>query len=121
MPSTNNVPVRPTIDAAITEAAFQTLLSMYPKQEKIFIAVRNAYLTRIPSDIIKQDAINKGIFIGRFIADSILKNRINDGSQINQTYIPSFQLGYHQVDPTHPKQGFLGVHWGQYQTIFIKF
>lgn len=119
MPATNNVPIRPSIDAAITEAAFQTLSCMYPKQQRIFTAVRNAYLVRIPSNIIKQNAINRGIFIGRFIADSILKNRTDDGSQINQTYIPSFQLGYHQVDPTHPNQGFLGVRWGRVKPFLL--
>ncbi|CAF4743574.1 unnamed protein product [Rotaria sp. Silwood1] len=119
MPVINNVPVRPAIDAAIAEAAFQTLSHLYPKQQKIFVAIRNAYLRWISSNIIKQSAINTGIFIGRLIADSIMKNRSNDGSQTNQTYIPPLALGYHQVDPTHPHQGFLGAHWGNVKPFLL--
>lgn len=121
----NNVPLmvnvsrRPAIDAAVTEAACLTLSYVYPRQQKIFVAVRNKYLIRISSDSIGQKAINNGIYIGRLITDSILKNRINDGSEINKTYTPSKNLGYHQVDPTHPNQGYLGVHWGNVKPFLL--
>ncbi|CAF3118313.1 unnamed protein product [Rotaria socialis] len=121
MPVMQNTSERSAIDAAITEAAFLTLSHLYPKQQKIMTAVRNKYLMRIPSDIIKQSAINKGIYIGRLIADSILKDRVNDGSQINQSYVPSLQAGYHQADPTHPKQGFVGAHWGNVKPFLLNF
>lgn len=119
MPVTRNVSMRSAVDAAITEAAFQTLSSMYPAQLKIFVAVRNRYLTRMPSDTLKQGSINRGILIGRLIAQSILKNRANDGSEISQTYTPPNEPGYHQLDPTHPDQGFLGVHWGNVKPFLL--
>jgi hypothetical protein len=38
--------------------------------------------------------------------------RANDGSQVDQTYVPIPLPGYHQPDPLHPNQGFLGMIWG---------
>jgi hypothetical protein len=55
---------------------------------------------------------SKGIAVGQTAAGNILAARANDGSQADQTYVPIPLPGYHQPDPLHPNQGFLGMLWG---------
>jgi hypothetical protein len=113
MPNVKNVAKESATDAAIMEAAYQTLLSLYSKQQPIFDAVRTEYLKQLKSNRYNQAAITTGIAVGKLISAYILASRQNDNSQLNMSYTPINLPGYHQPDPTHPDQGFLDPQWGK--------
>jgi hypothetical protein len=119
MPNMNNVNKESAVNAAIMEAAYQTLYALYPKQQTTFDAIRKQYLNQLKTDGNKQVGITKGIFVGQLISAFILTLRQNDNSQLNVPYTPIMFPGYHQVDPTHPNQGFFGVNWGNVTPFFL--
>src|SRR5262245_35765120 len=98
------------IDAAIGQAAHDTLLSVYPKQAAVFDADLADWLSQIPSGGSK----NMGIALGKIVAKACVKSRANDGSDVMMTYSPTDPPlpGHHQADTLHPNQGFLGPDWG---------
>ncbi|CAF3551906.1 unnamed protein product [Rotaria sp. Silwood1] len=109
------------VDAAIMESAYQTLSYLYPKQRPIFDAVRKVHLQQLASNNTRQVDINKGIFVGKWIASFILSDRATDGSQQDKIYTITMEPGYHQADPTHPNQGFLGANWGNVKPFTLDF
>ncbi|CAF1614509.1 unnamed protein product [Adineta ricciae] len=119
MPDTNSVFKESAVNAAIMEAAYQTLYALYPKQRPIFDAVRKAYLKQQKTDGNKQAGINGGVLIGQIIAAFILADRENDGSKVDKAYTLIKLPGYHQPDPTHPNQSFLGVNWGNVRPFLL--
>jgi hypothetical protein len=96
-----------SIEAAVAQAAHDTLVAMYPNQSEMFDEALDNALAGIPPD-----RARKGVAVGRDAAKNILKARKKDGSQMVGSYIPNFLPGYHQVDPLHPGQGFLDPAWG---------
>ncbi|CAF4888314.1 unnamed protein product [Rotaria sp. Silwood1] len=116
-----NISRESAVDAAIMESAYQTLSYLYPKQRPIFDAVRKFHWQRIVSDNRRQVNINNGVFVGKWIASFILNDRATDGSQKGKTYTPTMEPGYHQTDPTHPDQGFLGANWGSVEPFTLDF
>ena len=119
MPNMHNVHKESAVNGAIMEAAYQTLFVMYPKQQAIFDAVRKHYLRQLRMDGNRPIGINAGILVGKLISESILTKRQNDGSKVNVPFISMNRPGYHQQDPTHPNQGFLGVNWGNVQPFLL--
>jgi hypothetical protein len=113
MPNVKNVAKESATDAAIMEAAYQTLLSLYSKQQPIFDAVRTEYLKQLSSNGNNEGPIVIGIVVGKLISAYILGSRQHDNSQLNMSYTPINLPGYHQPDPTHPNQGFLDPQWGK--------
>ena len=102
-----------SIDAAVAEAAYTTLLSLYPYQKPYFDTQLAASLQNIPttSEI-------EGLAVGQTVADAILAARANDGSQtdaagqpVNYTYgqLP----GQWRADPLHPNAAPLTPDWGK--------
>jgi hypothetical protein len=117
VPNMGGVSKQPAAVAAIMEAAYQTLLVLYPQQQTMFDAVHAAYLKQLPTNIV---AVTNGILIGQLFAFFILSNRANDKSQVNGVYTPNNLPGYHLPDPTHPNQGYLGVSWGNVTPFIIQ-
>ena len=113
MPNTKHVDKQTAVNAAIMEAAYQTLRCMYPKQRAIFDEVRQQYRNELKTNGNKQVAIQTGILVGRLISESILTRRQYDNSQLNMSYTPTMLPGYHRLDPTHPDQGFVSPGWGK--------
>ena len=96
-------------DAAAVEAAYQTLVALYPAQKTTFDAQRTRSLAEIPDDA----AEDKGVALGKYVADQILVKRSNDGA--DRAQIP-YTLGTGQGDwrPTPPNfQPPLLPGWGQ--------
>ena len=120
LPSTHNVPKETTMIVAITEAAYQTLYALYPKQNTLFDAIRTAYLNKIKEGNPPQDAIDTGVAIGQKIANTILNDRVNDGSNATGNYTPNLLPGYHVVDPTRPTQGYDSPYWGSVKPFIVK-
>lgn len=119
LPNTSNLDKESATNAAIMEAAYQTLLVLYPQQRPIFHAVRQQYFRQLKSNGNRKRAINVGVLIGQSVAQFILANRENDGSRETVPYTPVDSPGYHQADPTHPNQGFLGAHWGNVRPFLL--
>jgi vanadium-dependent haloperoxidase-like protein len=89
-------------DAAIVQAAGDTLIALFPFQAKIIEAIQRTDLKRVPNGPAKA----AGIRIGRLAAKKILEKRSNDGSQqsdlrydVPDGYSPNPALGKWRQDP----------------------
>ena len=96
------------IDAAVGQAAHDTLASVYHKQSAVFDADLSSWLAQIPNG----KAENLGIALGKTVAKAVLAARANDGSDVMMTFPLSTDPGKHQPDPLHPNQGLLSPDWG---------
>ncbi len=97
-----------SLEAAVAQAAHDTLVQLYPSQ----IAMFDAALTSTIGNAPKGRAENKGIAVGQYVAAAILADRADDGSNLTQEHDPIGLPGHHQPDPLHPDQGFLTPKWG---------
>ena len=120
LPNTDNVHKKSAVNAAIMEAAYQTLSALYSKQQAIFDAIREEFLGQLDKNGKKQAAIDTGILVGQSIAAFILADRQNDGSQVKVPYTPIMLPGFHQVDPIHPNQGFAAPNWGNVKPFLLE-
>ena len=102
-----------SIDVAISQAAHDTLVSLFPSQTATFDAALAQDLAAEHSD--KKRA--NGIDLGQRAAAAILAMRVNDGAQIPEPrvgvdYFPSDQPGHWRQDPISLIPLALGAHWG---------
>lgn len=97
-----------SLDAAVAQAAYETLTALYPKQASLFKPSLERYLALIRNS----QAKDKGKAIGSQVAKDILRLRQFDGSAANVKYVPTGKPGIHDVDPINPTQGFLDPGWG---------
>ena len=95
--------------AAVSQAARDTLVAMYPHQQALIDTKLNQSLAQVPNG--RKET--RGINVGKFVAQAILQARANDGSEIVGQYIPDGEPGHHNVDPLNPNQGFLTPAWGE--------
>lgn len=100
--------------AAIMEAGYQTLLSLFSEQKALFHEIRAAFLQSLDSDDDDDQEVNVkfGINIGQKIARAILKERSADRSDATSNYTARPEPGYHRADPTVPNQLPHAPHWG---------
>lgn len=102
------------IDAAVGQAAHDTLAAMYPGQADAIDEALADWLSQIPNG----KAENLGIALGKTVADAILASRENDGAFASSDYAMHIgAVGHHQPDPvtfeeTGVTQGVLGPEWG---------
>jgi hypothetical protein len=91
-------------DAAVAQAAHDTLVALYPSQKAMFDRSLNFSLLIIPNCA----AETRGRDVGRFVAQEILAARADDGTDqvMEPGYVPNGLPGFHDVDPLHPGQGF---------------
>lgn len=94
--------------AAVSKAALDSLVSLYPKQAARFQTAYSSAMDSVPNG----PARNRGIELGTLVANAILANRSNDNSNLNLPYTFKNHPGYHQPDPLHPNQGAYVPHWG---------
>jgi hypothetical protein len=103
-----------SIDAAIGQAAHDTLVALYPAQSTSLDALLATDLGRIKNGIAKAN----GIDLGKRAASAILSLRANDGSAhpevfIGVDYTTSDLPGHWRMDPISQIPIALGVHWGE--------
>jgi hypothetical protein len=103
-----------SVDAAIAQAARDTLAAMYPSQTPTF----DAYLAEDLRAVRNAHQKANGIDLGQRTAGAILAMRLNDGSQIPEPhvgvdYFPSDQPGHWRQDPISLIPLALGAHWGE--------
>ncbi|MEX0677595.1 MAG: hypothetical protein WD063_11000 [Pirellulales bacterium] len=91
-------------DAAVAQAAHNTLEALYPAQEALFDAALTQTLDRIRNGIPE----SLGRAVGAYVAHRILRVREDDGAAdlANNTYVWNGELGFHKADPLHPDQGY---------------
>jgi hypothetical protein len=109
-----------SMDAAVAEAAYTALVSLYPYQQPYFQSELAASLQGIPM----QSAVD-GAAVGIAVADYILAARANDGSQIDAVGQPVHytygQLpGEWRPDPLHPNATPLTPDWGKVTPFVIQ-
>jgi hypothetical protein len=97
--------------AAVASAATLTLISLYSRQKDVFLKKQQEFLMKLKGN---NPAIDLGIAWGSLVANKILADRKNDGSDAPDTlYTPNTEPGRHRPDPVNPTQGFLGPLWGK--------
>jgi hypothetical protein len=90
-------------DAAVAQAAHDTLVALYPSQRDLFDDALYETLTGIPNGWRE----SHGRIAGAFVARKLLAHRAHDGSDdIGGEYLPNGAPGFHDVDPLHTDQGF---------------
>lgn len=113
-----NVPVKgvpASIDAAVSEAGYTTLIDLYPKQKSYINASYKSFMAQVPPGPAKL----LGTSIGKVTATQNLLARRRDGSDKEIAYTPNSQPGYHRPDPINPNQGFWGPNWGNVKPMVL--
>jgi hypothetical protein len=113
-------PRNASINAAVAEAAYTTLVNLYPYQKPYFDSKLAASLKGIP--LIPEI---EGLAVGGIIATIELALRSNDGSQVDTAGKPVHytygQLpGEWRADPLHPKATPLTPDWGGVRPFIIQ-
>ena len=103
-----------SMQAAISEAAHDTLAALYPSQEASF----DARLAENLDGIHNEKAEAKGIDLGKRAAAAILALRAHDGSQHSEPFVGIDYLtcdlpGMWRQDPISRIPLALGGHWGE--------
>jgi hypothetical protein len=106
-----------SMDAAIAQAAHDTLVALYPSQAASFDASLADDLAKIDN---KKQKTN-GIALGQNAAAAILAMRVGDGSEIPEPhvghnvgdYVTSDLAGHWRQDPISLIPLALGAHWGE--------
>jgi hypothetical protein len=113
-------PAGASINAAIEQAAHDTLVDLFPSQLMTFDALLAEDLSKIPNGRAKTD----GIDLGRRAAAAILALRANDGSQYDEElygheYVPAVGPGKWRQDPISDIPIALGSRWSELVTPFV--
>jgi hypothetical protein len=109
-----------SVEAAVAQAANDTLSAMFPSQANEFAAELVKDLAGLPDG----DGKIKGIELGKKAASLILDQRRFDGSdQLSQSpeYNFSQEPGKWRVDPLNPNQKAMGVNWDKVRPFAIDF
>jgi hypothetical protein len=106
-------PLLASVDAAIAQAAHDTLVDLFPSQRASFDEELARDLAQLQNLPIKAD----GITVGRRAAAAILSLRSGDGSQhaeplLEEDYIPGDEPGIWRQDPVSELPVALGAQWG---------
>jgi hypothetical protein len=102
------------MQAAISQAAHDTLVALFPAQTSSF----DGWLAEDLAGLNNKDAKANGIDLGQRAAGAILALRAKDGSEhpeplMNIEFIPSDLPGYWRQDPISLIPLALGAHWGE--------
>jgi len=105
-----------SMDAAIVQAAHDTLIALFPSQASKFDSLRADDLSQIPPGAGNTKA--RGIDLGKSAAAAILSMRHNDGSEIADPrfgidFFTSGEPGIWQQDPIGLSTLALGAFWGE--------
>jgi hypothetical protein len=103
-----------SMDAAIAQAACDTLDAVFPSQKAAFDAVLATELSKIPAGAARTD----GIDLGHRAAAAILALRANDGSAVAEPrvgieFLTSNAAGKWRQDPISQSPIALGAYWSQ--------
>jgi PAP2 superfamily protein len=110
-----------SLEAAIAQAAHDTLVALYPSQATRF----DMFLAEDLAEIHRQNQKTNGIDLGQRAAAAILALRVNDGSQVPEPhvgvdYFTSNLAGHWRQDPVSLIPLALGAHWGECKTFVLQ-
>jgi hypothetical protein len=110
-----------SFDAAVAQAAHDTLAALFPSQAASFASALAGDLSRIREGAPKA----RGIELGARAAAAILALRAADGSQhpepvMGADYVPSDAPGVWRQDPISQIPLALGAHWGEVEPFVIE-
>jgi hypothetical protein len=110
-----------SLDAAVAQAAHDTLSALYPSQAAKFDSLLADDLANINN---KNERAN-GVSLGQRAAAAILALRTNDGAQVPEprigvNYFTSDQPGHWRQDPISLLPIALGAHWGECKTFVVQ-
>jgi hypothetical protein len=102
-----------SVDAAVAQAAHDTLVAMFPAQQATFDEALLRDLRRVWDRSARRD----GILVGRRAAEAILAARANDGAlhaepRVGSDYVTGTQPGDWRQDPISRHPLALGAYWG---------
>jgi len=98
-------PARTSADAATVQAAYATLLRLYPAQASFLTARRDASIARVIA-VERFDAVQRGLSWGQHVADTIWSARQNDGlSPAMAPFMGSATTGFWRPTPTANSPG----------------
>ena len=97
------------IDAAVGQAAYDTLTALFPNEKT---AVFDVELATWLNSISNNNAKTQGIALGHATAAAILNARANDGANVVINFPITNEPGHWQPDPLHPTQTQLAPQWG---------
>jgi hypothetical protein len=105
-------PPSASIDAAVAEAAYTTLVGLYPYQQGYFAEQLASSLQGIPLK-----PMLEGMAVGGVIGTMEFNMRVGDGSQVDAPGLPSTYVyrtmpGQWRPDPLHPNAQPLTPDWG---------
>ena len=109
-------PAFPTsMEAAVSQAAHDTLAALFPSQASVFGMVLAADLAQVPGE--SKGKVN-GIDLGRRVAAAILTMRTEDGSskpepRVGVELVTSTEPGKWRQDPISLIPLALGAYWGE--------
>ena len=109
-----------SVDAAIAQAAHDTLVALYPSRTTTFDAALADDLSTLPD----HDGRMSGRRVGRRAADEILRRRANDRSNLPDPvlgigFTPGNQPGEWRQDPISQIPIALGAFWGRVRPFVI--
>src|SRR5256885_1299837 len=112
-------PVKPpvSLDAAVAQAAHDTLVALFPSQTATF----DSFLAIDLAKVNNKNERATGVSLGQRAATAILALRTNDGAQISEPRLSGVGVNYFTIDqPGHWRQDpisliplALGAHWGE--------
>ncbi len=103
----NKVGVEGSTEAAAIQAAYETLVTLFPKQKATFDALLATSLSTLPSN---NSAVKAGLDFGKSVAQELLAARAQDGSTQVVAYTVSNEVGAWQ--PTSAVTSPLLPQWG---------
>jgi hypothetical protein len=103
----NKAGVKGSAEAAAIQAAYETLVALFPNQKATFDALLATSLSTLPSN---SSAVKAGLDFGKSVAQEILAARANDGSTQVVPYAASNEVGAWQ--PTSAVTSPLLPQWG---------
>jgi hypothetical protein len=111
----NKNEIEGSADAAAIQAAYETLITLFPNQKAAFDTLLASSLSTLPSN---SRAVQAGLDFGKSVAQDILAARANDGSGNTVPYNLSNEVGAWQ--PTGPVTSPLLPQWGSVTPFALK-
>jgi hypothetical protein len=101
-----------SLKAALSQAAHDTLVSLFPSQAAIFAEELQKSLNEEADEVARE----AGVRLGQASATEILAIRNGDGSELSEPYVPisyqpSSEPGKWRPDPINPSQKGIGASW----------
>ena len=104
-----------SVEAAVSQAARDTLTSLYPSQQAVFGRELDLALQGIPENRGRDEGVAVGARAAQNIWVDLLRGRLGDGGDdpnVPFDFDQPHVIGAHRPDPINPNQGLLTPKWG---------